>query len=104
PAAPAKRAEASGAYMPIGRRVVVIGGGLVGAELAEFLAERGREVSVLEEGPVIAREMAHPRRWRVLHELREAGVRLHTRARVLAIGERGVRAAAAAHDGAPPPA
>jgi 2,4-dienoyl-CoA reductase (NADPH2) len=98
---PAKLREASRAYMPIGRRVVVIGGGLVGAELAEFLAERGRDVSVIEEGPVIAREMAHPRRWRVLHELREAGVRLHTRARVLEIDGRGVRFEAASGEGAP---
>jgi len=99
---PSKLREASRAYMPIGRRVVVVGGGLVGAELAEFLAERGREVTVLEEGPVIAREMAHPRRWHVLHELREAGVQLRTRARVLAIGAHGVRFEVAAQDGAPP--
>ena len=53
-------------YMPIGRRVVIVGGGLVGIELAEFLAERGRRVSVLEEGRVMAAQMAHPRRWRGL--------------------------------------
>ena len=35
--------------------------------------------------------MAHPRRWRVLHELREHGVRMHVRARVLEIGEKMVR-------------
>jgi len=99
---PSKLREASRAYMPIGRRVVVVGGGLVGAELAEFLAERGRDVTVLEEGPVIAREMAHPRRWHVLHELREAGVRLVTRARVLAIGERVVRFEVAAKEGEAP--
>ena len=36
--------------MPVGRRVVILGGGLVGCELAEFLHERGRSVeSVLEQ-------------------------------------------------------
>jgi len=84
---PAKLRQASKAYMPVGRRVVVVGGGLVGAELAAFMAERGREVVVLEEGPVMATEMAHPLRWRVLHELREAGVSLVTGARAVAIGE-----------------
>ena len=73
--------------MPVGKRVVVVGGGLVGAEIADFFAERGREVVVLEEGPVIATEMAHPRRWRVLYELREAGVQLVTDATVVEIGE-----------------
>jgi 2,4-dienoyl-CoA reductase (NADPH2) len=82
---PAKLREASRAYMPVGRRVAIVGGGLVGVELAEFLAERGREVLVLEEGPVLADGMAHPRRWHTLHALREAGVRLVTRARVLGI-------------------
>lgn len=88
---PAKLREASRAYMPVGSRVVIIGGGLVGAEIADFLAERGREVVVLEEGPVLATEMAHPRRWRVLHELREAGVRLVTEANRIEIGTDAVR-------------
>ncbi len=88
---PAKLREASRAYMPVGKRVVVVGGGLVGVELAEFLCERGRDVVVLEESATLAAEMAHPRRWRALHELRVHGVRAHTRARVLEIGETTVR-------------
>ncbi|MEE3327651.1 MAG: FAD-dependent oxidoreductase [Myxococcota bacterium] len=74
-------------YMPMGQRVVVVGGGLVGVELAEFLAARGREVTVIEKGPVAATEMAHPRRWRVLHDLREMGVKLLTDACVESIEE-----------------
>jgi 2,4-dienoyl-CoA reductase (NADPH2) len=88
---PAKLREASRAYMPVGKRVAIVGGGLVGIELAEFLRERGREVSVLEEGATLAAEMAHPRRWRALAELRAHGVRMHVRARVLEIGEKSVR-------------
>ena len=82
--------EASKAYMPIGKEVVVIGGGLVGLELAEFLAERGRRVVVLEEGPRFGLELAHPRRWRVLHELRALAVELVANAVVREIGEREV--------------
>jgi NADPH-dependent 2,4-dienoyl-CoA reductase/sulfur reductase-like enzyme len=65
-------------WMPIGRDVVVVGGGLVGVELAEFLAERGRRVVVLEEGDKLAVEMAHPRRARSLHEARSHGVEFVT--------------------------
>lgn len=36
--------------MPLGKRVSIIGAGLVGLELAEFLIERGREVTVLDPG------------------------------------------------------
>ncbi len=88
---PSKLREASKRYMPVGRRVVILGGGLVGAELAEFLVERGRKVTVLEEGSEFAREMAHPRRWRVLEGLREHGVALEGGTRVLEIREDVVR-------------
>jgi 2,4-dienoyl-CoA reductase-like NADH-dependent reductase (Old Yellow Enzyme family)/pyruvate/2-oxoglutarate dehydrogenase complex dihydrolipoamide dehydrogenase (E3) component len=62
-------------WMPIGRDVVVVGGGLVGVELAEFLAERGRRVTVLETGDKLGMEMAHPRRARALAEARDRDVR-----------------------------
>jgi NADPH-dependent 2,4-dienoyl-CoA reductase/sulfur reductase-like enzyme len=88
---PARLRSASKLFMPMGKRVAIVGGGLVGAELAEFLAERGRDVTVIERGPVVALEMAHPRRWRVLHELREAGVELVTDATPLEITAESVR-------------
>ncbi len=69
-------------WMPIGKRVAVIGGGLVGIEMADFLSERGRDVTVLEEGRVLAPQMALPRRWRVLAALRERGVALMTSTKV----------------------
>lgn len=87
---PALLREASRAYMPVGKRVVVIGGGLVGLELAEFFVERGRHVTVLEEGPRFGLEMAHPRRWRILHDLREHGVELVARASIQSIDDKNV--------------
>jgi 2,4-dienoyl-CoA reductase (NADPH2) len=65
-------------WMPLGKRVVIIGGGLVGLELAEFLIERGREVAVLEPGSHLGRELAIVRRWRVLDNLRQHDVPLMT--------------------------
>jgi NADPH-dependent 2,4-dienoyl-CoA reductase/sulfur reductase-like enzyme len=62
-------------WMPMGKRVTIIGGSLVGLELADFFSERGRIVTVLESG-AMAPQMAIPRRWRVLHQLRERGVSL----------------------------
>ncbi|MPM87753.1 Cinnamate reductase [bioreactor metagenome] len=60
-------------WMPLGRRVVVIGGGLVGLELAEFLLDRGREVTVLEPGTHPGTELAIVRRWRVVEAVKAHG-------------------------------
>ncbi len=87
---PSQLRQASKLFMPIGPKVVILGGGLVGLELAEFLLERGRQVTVLEAGPKFGLEMAHPRRWRVLHELREGRARLVASATVHAIEEKEV--------------
>jgi 2-enoate reductase len=84
-ATPARVRRASAYWLPFGRRVVVVGGGLVGLELAELLAERRRQVTVLEPGPVLGLEMAHPRRSRAVDEARLHGVDLRTGARVSAI-------------------
>lgn len=72
-------------WMPLDDDVVVVGGGLVGVELAEFLAERGRRVTVLEESKNLGVEMAHPRRWRALHEARSHGVNFITEAKLVEI-------------------
>ncbi|MCH4872719.1 oxidoreductase [Pseudomonas sp. TMW22091] len=77
-------------WMPLGKRVTIIGGGLVGLELAEFLLARGRQVTVLESGTHLGRELAIVRRWRVLHEIRVHGGDLKTGASVTAIDGKGV--------------
>jgi NADPH-dependent 2,4-dienoyl-CoA reductase/sulfur reductase-like enzyme len=82
--------ELSKHWMPLGRRVAVIGGGLVGLELGEFLVERGRQVSIIDEEPVMGGEMAIPRRWQALGTLRRHGVTLVTGATVDAITDAGV--------------
>lgn len=69
-------------WMPLGKRVVIVGGGLVGLELAEFLVERGREVHVLEPSESLGRELSIVRRWRVLDNLRQHHVGLHKQVRV----------------------
>ena len=77
-------------WMPIGKRVVVVGGGLVGVELAEYLAERGRSVTVLEAGEKLGLEMAHPRRARAVYEARNHGVEFITGADLVSITQSNV--------------
>lgn len=69
-------------WMPLGKQVVIIGGGLVGLELAEFLLERGRRVTVLEPDTHLGRELSIVRRWRVLDNLRQHEVALLTQVQI----------------------
>lgn len=68
-------------WMPLGKRVVIIGGGLVGLELAEFLLARGRQVTVLEPGTHAGTELPIVRRWRVIEAVQDHG-QLHLQAQV----------------------
>lgn len=73
---------ASRLWMPLADQMVIIGGGLVGLELAEYLVERGRKITIVEPGPSLGAELAIVRRARVLHMLREHGVDIHANAPV----------------------
>ncbi len=75
-------------WMPLGKNVVIIGGGLVGLELAEFLVERGRRVHVLEPGPNLGAELSIVRRWKVLHNLESHGVAMEKNSQVHSIGKK----------------
>jgi 2,4-dienoyl-CoA reductase (NADPH2) len=74
-------------WMPLGKHITIIGGELVGLELAEFLHERGREVTVLEPAPRMGKGLLLVRRMRLIAELREHGVALHGGVNDLVIGE-----------------
>ncbi|MEM9255060.1 MAG: NAD(P)/FAD-dependent oxidoreductase [Pseudomonadota bacterium] len=77
---------ASRLWMPLGERIVIIGGELVGLELAEYLAERGRKVTVLEESAFAGQGLFLVRRMRLLHELKhEYGVTLNRQAQQIRI-------------------
>jgi 2,4-dienoyl-CoA reductase (NADPH2) len=84
---PAAVRLASRAWLPVGRRVAVIGGDLVAVELAEFLARRGRLVSILESGKQIAPEVGNKRRTEHMDRLDRLGVTVHVRAAVERITE-----------------
>lgn len=47
--------QGSRLWMPVGKRVVILGGQIQGCQLAEFLVKRGRQVTIVEEGPEIGK-------------------------------------------------
>ena len=86
-AMPTVMRHASKAWLPLGREITVIGGELVGLELAEFLAERGRRVTVLEESGNAGKGLFLVRRMRLLAELPHLDVDLRVNATDIAIGD-----------------
>ncbi|MDR0838654.1 MAG: FAD-dependent oxidoreductase [Oscillospiraceae bacterium] len=74
-----------------GRRVAIIGGGLVGCEAAVFLAGTGRDVTLIEMGERIAPD-SNPRHRPILMRRLEASVKIHTQLRATAVSERGLHA------------
>ncbi len=65
-----------------GHRVLVAGGGLIGAETADFLAEQGRKVTVIEMKPEIATDLDPYARPMLLKELKSHDVTLLTNAAI----------------------
>jgi 2,4-dienoyl-CoA reductase (NADPH2) len=76
----------------VGDRVVVVGGGQVGCETAEHLAEQGRQVTVLEMLERMGNDIGLTTRWVIMQRLRNAGIATDTGARVVEITDEGVNA------------
>ena len=79
------KAEVSG-------RVAVIGGGLVGTETAEFLLERGCEVSVVEMLDKIAAGESDTILPLIMADFEENGVEQHVNTRLSAVTDEGIEA------------
>ena len=70
---------------PAGERVLVIGGGDIGCETAEWLAASGRQVNIVEITPRVLSRMKNIPRERLMARLVEKKVRIYTETQVLSI-------------------
>ena len=76
---------------PMGERILVIGGGMVGCEVAEYLAGKGKRVTIVEKLPEIALGMDGSTRRLLLERLNRLSVRMITGAEVLSLlGEKAI--------------
>lgn len=67
--------------------VVVIGGGLVGLEVAEYLSERGNKASVVEMMDEVGKDLGQLRKISVMESMYKNGIKAYTNAKCLAIKE-----------------
>jgi pyruvate/2-oxoglutarate dehydrogenase complex dihydrolipoamide dehydrogenase (E3) component len=77
----------------VGPNVVIIGGGSIGCETAEFLYQKGKRVILLEMLDRIGADIGEMNRWVVIDRLNESEIRVETNATVEDITEKGVRVA-----------
>lgn len=75
---------------PFGKNVIIVGGGWAGCELAEFLMDRGKKVTIIGEAERVAESVGATTRWVFKMKFREHGVRMIDRAKVEEITEKGV--------------
>lgn len=78
-------------YRGKGSKVVILGGGVKGAEAALFLADRGEEVTLVEKEDGVARDMEVRSRRDLLGRLEEKGVQILTGIEALSIENHGVK-------------
>jgi NADPH-dependent 2,4-dienoyl-CoA reductase/sulfur reductase-like enzyme len=75
---------------PAGDRIVIIGGGDIGCETADWLAASGRQISVIEIAPAVLARMKKIPKDRLLKRLSEKGVHLYEDTQVISIEDKTV--------------
>jgi 2,4-dienoyl-CoA reductase (NADPH2) len=74
----------------IGNRVVVVGADLAAIESAEFIAQRGRCVAIIDSPEVLAPEIGDKRRAEHIERMRDLCITMHTNCDVTRITKEGV--------------
>jgi len=74
----------------VGKNVIVVGGGFVGCEVADFLAEKGRKVTIVEILPQIASELFFTVVNLLTQVLQERGIQVFTGVKNEEITEKGM--------------
>jgi pyruvate/2-oxoglutarate dehydrogenase complex dihydrolipoamide dehydrogenase (E3) component len=71
----------------IGQKILVVGGGGAGAEIADFLSDMGKEVTLVEMLEIIAADLVTHMQHYLGQRLKEKGVTILTSTRVLEVGK-----------------
>ena len=77
-------------YLPMGKNVVVVGAGLHGMEVAEYLAKRGRTVTIVEPTEVIGEGMIDFRLGLTMDWFAAKGVRIIAGAQNIVVTDKGL--------------
>jgi 2,4-dienoyl-CoA reductase-like NADH-dependent reductase (Old Yellow Enzyme family)/thioredoxin reductase len=74
----------------LGKRAVIIGGGMIGCELARYLVQKGQEVALVEILPELAMDCFYMIRKLLLERVKKEGIAVYTSVKEEKITEEGV--------------
>ena len=77
-------------WMPLGKRVVIIGGGIQGCELAEFLVKRGRQVTIVDSADALGKDMISHLKLQLFWWFRKKGVVMMPGVKPVAVTAKGL--------------
>jgi 2,4-dienoyl-CoA reductase (NADPH2) len=77
-------------YLPVGKRVVIVGGGINGCELAEFMVKRGRQVTIVDSAEVMGEGMVNHLKTQLFWWFHKKGVVLMPGVEPLEITDKGI--------------
>jgi 2,4-dienoyl-CoA reductase (NADPH2) len=77
-------------WMPIGKKVVVIGNTIAACEVAEFLTKRGRKVILIDEADELGLGLIPERKNRLFWWFRKKGVEMYTQVKFKKINNKGI--------------
>ena len=89
-AGPGKLTWATKLWMPIGNKVVIIGGGIHGLQTAVFLVKRGRKVTVVETAEKMGKMVIENHKVRLFGWLEQKGVSMYSGIRYEEITDKGL--------------
>jgi 2,4-dienoyl-CoA reductase (NADPH2) len=77
-------------WMPVGKRVVIIGGGVQGCQLAEFLVKRGKQVTIVDEVEKLGEGLLAEDPFRLFPWFKNKGVRMLSQVKYEKITDEGL--------------
>ena len=73
-----------------GRNIVILGGGMIGCETAEYLTSQGKEVTIVDMLPKLGRDIGPSTRWSTLMRINRWGIKQLLSTEIKSITDEGV--------------
>ena len=77
-------------WMPVGKKVVIIGGAIQGCQLGEYLTKRGRKVTIVDTGKEIGDGLYPERKTRLFYWFKKKGVVMLPEVKLVEITKEGL--------------